>query len=145
MMTGQTPDANPQNYLRSRAAGQAALKKLSVTYPHLVKWIHQEQKLNDRTISKGDYPIQPTSVPPDFWPELQPVFWLPEFEAPRDHFRLLQNSARPLPAYLSGSSSEFYSQLVHPLTVQYFLNRDLQGARWRKPRFLRSEEHTSEL
>ena len=135
-MTGQTPDANPQNYLRSRAAGQAALKKLSVTYPHLVKWIHQEQKLNDRTISKGDYPIQPTSVPPDFWPELQPVFWLPEFEAPRDHFRLLQNSARPLPSYLSGSSSEFYSQLVHPLTVQYFLNRDLQGARWRKPRFL---------
>jgi hypothetical protein len=130
------PNANPQHYLRPPAAGRAALKKLSLNYPHPVKWIHQEQKLNDRTISKGDYPIQPTSVPPDFWPEQQPVFWLPEFEAPKDQFRLLQNAARPLPWYLSGSSSEFYSQLVHPLTVEYFLSRDLKGARWRSPRFL---------
>lgn len=136
MTTGKTPDPDPQTYLRSRAAGRAALRKLRLSYPDPVKWIHQEQTLNDRTISKGDYPIQPTSVPPDFWPEVQPVFWLPEFEAPRDHFRLLQNSARPLPRYLSGSSSEFYSQLVHPLSVQYFLKRDLHGARWRKPRFL---------
>jgi len=136
MMTGKIPAANPQHYLRTPAAGRAALKKLSLNYPDPVKWIHQEQELNDRTISKGDYPIQPTSVPPDFWPELQPVFWLPEFEAPKDHFRLFQNPTRPLPWYLSGSSSEFYSHLVHPLTVQYFLNRDMKCARWRNPRFL---------
>ena len=135
-MSGQTPNANPQHYLRSPAAGRAALKKLSLNYPDPVKWIHQEQKLNDRTISKGDYPIQPTSVAPEFWPELQPVFWLPEFEAPRDQFRLFQNPTRTLPWYLSGSSSEFYSQLVHPLTVRYFLNRKMKGARWRSPRFL---------
>jgi siderophore synthetase component len=41
-----------------------------------------------------------------------------------------------LPWYLSGSSSEFYSHLVHPLSVSYFLNCDLKGAQWRKPRFL---------
>src|SRR6266478_1603569 len=131
MMTGKIPNANPQHYLRPPAAGRAALKKLSLNYPDLVKWIHQEQTLNDRTISKGDYPIQPTSVPPDFWPEQQPVFWLPEFEASRDRFRLFQNPTRPLPWYLAGSSSESYSQLVHPLSVQYFLNRDMKGARWR--------------
>lgn len=136
MMTGKIPDANPQHYLRPPAAGRAALKKLSLNYPDPVKWIHQEQKLNDRAVSKGDYPIQPTSVAPDFWPEQQPVFWLPEFEAPRDQFRLFQNPTRPLPWYLSGSSSEFYSHLVHPLTVPYFLNRDMKGARWRNPRFL---------
>jgi len=136
MMTGKIPNANPQHYLRPPAAGRAALKKLSLNYPDLVKWIHQEQTLNDRTISKGDYPIQPTSVPPDFWPEQQPVFWLPEFEASRDRFRLFQNPTRPLPWYLAGSSSESYSQLVHPLSVQYFLNRDMKGARWRNPRFL---------
>ena len=136
MMTGKIPDADPQHYLYSRAAGRAALRKLSVNYPDPVKWIHQEQKLNDRTISKGDYPIQPNSVPSDFWPERQPVFWLPEFEAPRDHFRLFQNPTGALPWYLSGSSSEFYSQVLHPLTVQYFLNRDMKGARWRNPRFL---------
>ncbi len=135
-MTGKIPDANPQHYLLPRAAGRAALKKLSLNYPDPVKWIHQEQKLNDRTVSKGDYPIQPTSVPSDFWPELQPVFWLPEFEAPKDQFRLFRNPTRPLPWYLSGSSSEFYSHLVHPLTVQYFFNRNMKGARWRRPRFL---------
>ena len=135
-MTGRIPDANPQHYLRPRAPGRAALKKLSLNYPDPVKWIHQEQKLNDRTVSKGDYPIQPTSVARDFWPELQPVFWLPEFEAPREQFRLFQNPTRPLPWYLAGSSSELYSHLVHPLTVQYFLNRDMKGARWRNPRFL---------
>ncbi len=136
MMTSKIPNANPQHYLRSRAAARAALKKLSLNYPGPVKWIHQEQTLNDRTISKGDYPIQPTSVPPDFWPELQPVFWLPEFEAPRDDFRLLQKPTRPVPWYFSGSSSEYYSNLVHPLSVQYFCNRDLEGVRWRSPRFL---------
>lgn len=135
-MTGKTPNANPQHYLLPTAAGRAAVKKLSLNYPHPVKWIHQEQKLNDRTISKGDYPIQPTSVPPDFWPEQQPVFWLPEFEAPKDQFRLLRTAARPLPWFLSGSSSEFYCQLVHPLTVEYYLGRDLKGVRWRSPRFL---------
>src|SRR6266403_4704876 len=136
MITGKRPAANPQHYLLPRETGLAALKKLSLNYPDPVKWIHQEQKLNDRKVIKGDYPIQPTSVPPDFWPELQPVFWLPEFEAPRDQFRLFQNPTRPLPWYLSGSSSEFYSHLVHPLTVQYFLDRDMKGARWRNPRFL---------
>ena len=135
-MLGKIPDANPQHYLLPRAAGRAALKKLSSNYQDPVKWIHQEQKLNDRTVSNGDYPIQPTSVPPRFWPELQPVFWLPELEAPMDQFRLFQNPARPLPWYLSGSNPEFYSHLVHPLTVQYFLTRDMKGVRWRKPRFL---------
>jgi hypothetical protein len=135
-MTSKLPNANPQHYLRPRAAGRAALRKLNLNYPDPVKWIHQEQTLNDRTIVKGDYPIQPTSVPHDFWPELQPVFWLPEFEAPRDQFRLFQNPTRSLPWYLSGSSSDYYSHLVHPLSVQYFLNRELKGARWRNPRFL---------
>jgi hypothetical protein len=136
MMPGKIPDANPQHYLRPRAAARAALKKLSLHYPDPVKWIQQEQQLNDRTVSKSDYPIKPTSVAPDFWPELQPVFWLPEFEAPRDQFRLFQNPTRPLPWYLAGTGSEVYSQLVHPLTVRYFLNRDLKGARWKNPRFL---------
>jgi hypothetical protein len=136
MMTARKPNANPQYYLLPRAASRAALQKLSLNYPDLVKWIHQEQKLNDRTIAQGDYPIQPTSVAPDFLPERQPVFWLPEFEAPRDQFRLYQNPQRPLPWFLSGSSSDFFSHLVHPLTVGYFLGRDLRGARWRTPRFL---------
>jgi hypothetical protein len=136
MTTSKKPNANPQHYLLPSAAGRAALKKLSLSSPHLVKWIYQEQRLNDRTLSKGDYPILPKSVPPEFWPEQQPVFWLPEFEAPRDQFRLLQNPTRSLPGYLSGSSSELYSNPVHPLTVQYFLDRDLKGARWRASRFL---------
>lgn len=112
------------------------MKKLSLNYPDPVKWIHQEQRLNDRTISKGDYPIQPTSVPPEFRPERQPVFWLPEFEGPKDQFRLFQNPTRALPWYLSGSSSGFYSHLVHPLSVQYFLGRNMKGIRWREPRFV---------
>jgi hypothetical protein len=130
------PNPDPQHYLRPRAAARAALRKLSLTYPDPVRWIHQEQTLNNRTIAEGDYPIKPTSVPPEFWPERQPVFWLPEFEAPRNQFRVFQNRAHPLPWYLSGSSSEVYSHLVHPLSVPYFLNRDLKGARWRNPRFL---------
>ncbi len=130
------PNPDPQHYLRPRAAGRAALRKLSLTYPDPVKWIHQEQTLNDRTTAEGDYPIEPTSVRPEFWPERQPVFWLAEFEAPRDRFRLFRNSTHPLPWYLSGSSSEVYSHLVHPVSVPYFLNRELKGARWRKPRFL---------
>lgn len=136
MTKRKLPNANPQHYLLPRAAGRAALRRLSLNYPAAVKWIHQEQTLNDRTIAKGDYPIQPTSVPPDFWPEQQPVFWLPEFEAPRDQFHLFQNPTRSLPWYLSGSSSDYYSNLVHPLSVRYFLSRDLKGARWRNPRFL---------
>lgn len=131
-----TPNPDPQHYLRSRAAGRAALRKLGLTYPDSVRWIHQEQTLNDRTIAAGDYPIKPTSVPHAFWPERQPVFWLPEFEAPRNRFRLFQNSERPLPWYLSGSGSQSYSHLVHPLSVRYFLNRDLKEVRWRSPRFL---------
>jgi hypothetical protein len=131
-----TPNPDSQHYLRPRAAGRAALRKLSLTYPDPVKWIHQEQTLNDRATCESDYSIKPTSVPPEFWPERQPVFWLPEFEAPRDQFRLFQNRPQPLPWYLSGSSSDFYSHLVHPLSVPYFLNRDLKGARWRNPRFL---------
>ena len=130
------PNPDPQHYLRPDAAGRAALRKLSLTYPDPVRWIHQEQTLNDRTTNEGDYPISPTSVPPEFWPERQPVFWLAEFEAPRDQFRLFRNPTHPLPWYLSGSGSEFYSHLVHPLSVPYFLNRDLKGARWRNPRFL---------
>jgi hypothetical protein len=135
-MNRKTPNANPHHYLRTRAAGRAALQKLSLNYPDPVKWIHQEQKLNDRTTAEGDYPIHPSSVPPDFWPEQQPVFWLPEFEAPRDQFRLFQNPTCPLPWYLNGSTSGHYSHLVHPLSVQYFLNRDMKGVRWRSPRFL---------
>jgi IucA / IucC family len=131
-----TPNPDPQHYLRRRAAGRAELRKLSLIYPAPVRWIHQEQTRNDRTIAEGDYPIKPTSVPPEFWPERQPVFWLPEFEARRDQFRLFQNSTQPLPWYLSGSSSEVYSHLVHPLSVPYFLRRDLKGVRWRNPRFL---------
>lgn len=132
-----TPNPNPQHYLRPPAAGRAALRKLGLTYSYATRWLHQEQKLNDRTIPEGDYPIEPTLVPPEFWPEREPVFWLPEFEAPRDQFRLFQNHpTHPLPWYLLGSSSEFYSHLVHPLSVAYFLNRDLKTAKWRKPRFL---------
>src|SRR5260370_33743882 len=108
MMTGKIPDANPQHYLLPRAAGRAALKKLSWNYPDPVKWIHQEQKLNDRTVRKGDYPIKPSSVPSDFWPALQPVFWLPEFEAPKVPSRLFRNHSRPLPCSLSRSRSKFY-------------------------------------
>jgi len=136
MMKGKIPSANPKHYLRPPAAGRAALKKLGLNYPDPVSWIHQEQTLNDRTIAPGDYPIQPTSVASDFWPELQPVFWLAEFEAPQDQFRLFQNPTCPLPWYLRGSTSEYYSHLVHPLSVQYFLDRDLTGVRWRSPRFL---------
>lgn len=136
MMTGKRPNANPQRYLCSPAASRAALRKLSLTYPDPVKWIHQEQTLNDRAICEGDYPINPTLVPPEFWPERQPVFWLPEFEAPRDQFRLFHNyPTQPLPWHFSGSRSEFYSHLVHPLSVQYFLKRALKGVRWRDPRF----------
>lgn len=135
-MTGRIPNANPRHYLRPPAAGRAALKKLSLNYPDPVKWIQQEQRLNDRTISVGDYPIQPTSVPPEFRPEQQPVFWLPEFEAPEEQFRLYQNPKRALPWYLSGTSPGFYSHPVHPLSVRYFLNRGMKGARWREPRFL---------
>ena len=135
-MTGKKPNATPEHYLRSPVAARAALKRLSLNYPDPVNWIHQEQTLNDRTIAKGDYPIQPTSVPLDFWPEHQPVFWLPEFEAPGDQFRLYQNPTRPLPWYLSASNSEGHSHVVHPLSVQYFLNRDLKGVRWKSPRFL---------
>lgn len=136
MTTGKIPDANPQSYLLPSAAGQAALKKLGLNYPDPVKWIYQEQKLNDRTTCEEDYPIEPKSVPPDFWPEMQPVFWLPEFEAPKHQFRLFQNPTRPLPWYLSDCGSGCFSHLVHPLSVQYFLNRRMKGASWRKPRFL---------
>ena len=136
VITGKIPSANPQDYLRPSAAARAALKQLSLSYPDPVKWIHQEQKLNDRIISKGDYPIEPTSLPPDFWPELQPVFWLPEFEAPKEQFRLFQNPTRSLPWYLLGSSSESYANLVHPLTLQYLLGRNIKGAKWSSPRFL---------
>jgi hypothetical protein len=136
MITGKKPNPNPQHYLCSPAASRAALRKLSLTYPDPVKWIHQEQTLNDRVISEGDYHIEPTSVPPEFWPERQPVFWLPEFEAPQDQFRLFQSRTQPLPWYLSGSRSDLYSHVVHPLSVPYFLNRDLKGVRWRSPRFL---------
>ena len=101
-----------------------------------MKWIHQEQNLNDRTQNKEWHSIEPTSVPPEFWPERQPVFWLPEFEAPKDQLRLFRNPAQLLPWYLEGSRPEFYSYLVHPLTVRYFLARDIAGARWKKPRFL---------
>src|SRR5215831_16133673 len=135
-MTGKVPNANAQQYLLTRAAGRAALKKLSLSYPHPVKWIQQEQTLNDRVTCEGDYPISPNSVPPDFWPELQPVFWLPEFEAARDQFRLVRNPARPLPWYLTGSRDGCYSHVVHPLSVSYFLGRRLKKTRWRKPRFL---------
>ena len=130
------PNPDPRHYLRSRAAGRAALRKLSLTYPDPVSWIHQEQTLNDRTTAAGDYPIKPTSVPPEFWPEREPVFWLAEFEAPRDQFRLFQKPTQLLPWYLSGSNPEFYAHLVHPLSIPYFLRRDLQGVRWRNPRFL---------
>jgi hypothetical protein len=136
MMTRKLPNANPRHYLLSRAAGQAALAKLSLNYPDPVRWIHQEQTLNDRTTCEDDYPIHPGSVPTNFWPESQPVFWLPEFEAPQNDFRLFQNPMRPLPWYFSGSSSELYSHLVHPLTVHYFLNRKMKGVSWRNPRFL---------
>jgi ferric iron reductase FhuF-like transporter/IucA/IucC family protein len=136
MMSRKKPNANPQSYLLPSAAGQAALKKLRLNYPDAVKWIYQEQKLNDRTTSEEDYPIEPKSVPPDFWPEMQPVFWLPEFEAPKHEFRLFQNPACQLPWYLSGRSSGCFSHLVHPLSVQYFLNRGMKGASWKEPRFL---------
>jgi len=127
---------SPLAHLRSPAAGRAALKRLGANYPDPVQWIDREQRLNDRTSSEEYSSIQPTSVPPEFWPERQPVFWLPEFEAPKDQFRLYRNPARPLPWYLEGSRPEFYSYLVHPLTVQYFVDRDIEGARWKKSRFL---------
>jgi hypothetical protein len=135
-MTANIPEVRPQHYLRSPAVGGAALKKLSLTYPYHVKWIHQEQKLNDRTIGEEDYPIQPNSLAPEFWPERGPVFWLPEFEAPKQQFRLWQNPLGSLPGYLSETLSYTYSYLVHPFTVEYFLNRGLTGARWKEPRFL---------
>ena len=135
-MKGKSPNTNPRRYLLRPRAAQAALKKLSLTYPHPVKWIHQEQTLNERTTCEADYPIHPKSVPAEFWPERQPVFWLPEFDAPKEQFRVVQNPARPLPWYLSERSSHSYAFLVHPLTVQYFLDRDLKQARWRSPRFL---------
>jgi IucA/IucC family protein len=130
------PNTSPGHYLLSPVAARAALKKLSFKYPHLAKWIYCEQKLNNRTVPKGDYPIQPTSVPADFWPELQPVFWLAEFEAPRDLFYLFHNAARSLPWYFCDSSSETYSHLVHPLSARYFLSRKMEGAEWKSPRFL---------
>lgn len=130
------PHANPQSYLRSPAAGLAALKKLSLTYPYHVKWIRQEQGLNDRTIGEEDYPIQPNSLAREFWPEQRPVFWLPEFEAPKEQFRIWQNPLGRLPGYLSDPGSGAYSYLVHPFTVEYYLNRRLTGVRWKKPRFL---------
>jgi hypothetical protein len=136
MMQDKTPNARPEHYLLPRAAGLAALQKLSLKHPDPINWIHQEQTLNDRVTCKGDYPIEPSSVPSDFWPERQPVFWLPEFEAPRDQFRLLQNPARPLPWYISGASSGWFSHLVHPLTMQYFLSREIGNVRWRAARFL---------
>ena len=136
MRTGEIPDANAGHYLLSHATGRAALKKLSLRYPDRVRWIELEQNFNDRTTCKGDYPIQPLSVPTDFWPERQPVFWLPEFAAPKDQFRLLQNPKCSLPWYFSGSTSDSYSHLVHPLSVSYFLSRRLTDARWKKPRFL---------
>jgi len=74
MMRGKAPNANPRHYLLTRAAGRAALDKLSLRYPDPVKWIHQEQTLNDRIVRKGDYPIHPTSVPSDFWPEVNRFF-----------------------------------------------------------------------
>lgn len=137
-MPCKLPNTNPRHYLRPPAAGRAALKKLGLNYPDPVQWIHQEQRLNDRTIRTGDYPIHPSSVPPDFRPEQQPVFWLPEFEAPAEQFRLFQNPKHALPWYLSGSSAGFYAHLVHPLSVSYFLNRGMKGVRWREPRFLAS-------
>lgn len=135
-MKGKLPDANPGHYLLSRRAGLAALNKLSLNYPDPVKWIHQEQNLNDRTICEEDYSIEPKSVPPDFWPEMQPVFWLPEFEAPKNEFRLFQNPTKPVPWYLSAGSSSFFSHPVHPLSVNYYLSRKMKSARWRTPRFL---------
>jgi|SRR5215831_6883612 len=136
MRISERPDANPGRYLLSRRAGRAALRKLGLHYPDPVKWIDREQQLNDRITCKGDYPIHPISVPVDFWPEQQPVFWLPEFEAPKDQFRLLKNPMRSLPWYFLGANPDFYSHLVHPLTVNYFLSRGLKDARWKKPRFL---------
>ena len=123
-------------YLRPPAAARAALEALGTRYPDLVKWIHQEQRVNDRLTSDDDFSLHPAAIPPDFWPERQPVFWLAEFEAPRDRFRFYRNPARPVPWYLAGRRSTLYSHLVHPLSVQYFLARDMQGARWRSPRFL---------
>ena len=135
-MTSNLPPAKPQYYLRSPAAGRAALKKLGSTHPCHVQWIHQEQRLNDRTIGEEDYQIQPNSLAPEFWPERRPVFWLAEFEAPKEQFRLWQNPIGSLPGYLSDALSDSYSYLVHPFTVEYFRNRRLSGARWKDPRFL---------
>ena len=130
------PRESPLSHLRPPAAGRAALEKLGAKYPDLVSWIDQEQRLNDRIQSTEYCSIEPTRVPPEFWPERQPVFWLPELEAPKDRFRFFRNPARPLPWYLEGSRPDFYSYLVHPLSVRYFLARDVKGARWKKPRFL---------
>ena len=136
VMNGKLPHANPRHYLLSPGEGRAALTKLGLNYPDPVKWIHQEQTLNDRTTCEEDYPIEPKSVPPDFWPEKQPVFWLAEFEAPKDEFRLFQNPTKSLPWYLSDGRSASFSHLVHPLSVPYFLSRKMKAARWKAPRFL---------
>ena len=130
------PNTDPHRYLLSHTEAQAALDNLCLHYADLANWIHQEQSLNPRTVRPGHYPIEPTSVPRDFWPEQRPVFWLPEFEAPQGDFRLFHNPARPLPWYFSGSSPDVYSHLIHPLSVQYFLDRQLKRARWRTPRFI---------
>jgi len=122
--------------LLSPSSGQAALNKLNRTYEDAVRWVYQEQKLNDRAVREGDYPIHPKSVPVKFWPEQQPVFWLPEFEAPSDQFRVFQSTSQPLPWYFRGTSEKSYSQLVHPLTVKYFVTRKMGSVRWKKPRFL---------
>jgi hypothetical protein len=131
-----SPSADPAYYLLSPTAAQTALKKLSRDYENAGRWIYQEQKLNDRAVREGDYPIHPNSVPVKFWPEQQPVFWLPEFEAPNDHFRVFQSTNKPLPWYLKGRNTKAYSHAVHPLTVKYFVNRKLESVSWKKPRFL---------
>lgn len=135
-MSPRNANPNPHHYLLTRSAATAALNKLGRSFPDAVKWIHNEQTLNDRAVCAEDYPIQPTSVQPDFWPERQPVFWLPEFQSPLDDCRLLKNPTRDLPWYLAGPTPATYSHLVHPLTVNYYLTRNLNGSRWTEPRFL---------
>ncbi|HEY6805364.1 MAG TPA: ferric iron reductase [Pyrinomonadaceae bacterium] len=130
------PPSDPTHYLLSPSSGQAALNRLSRHYEDAVRWVYQEQKLNDRAVREGDYPIHPKSVPLKFWPEAQPVFWLPEFEAPHDHFRVFQSTSRSLPWYFRGTDGKSYSQLVHPLTVKYFVSRKIDSVSWKKPRFL---------
>ena len=130
------PNTDPHVYLLPRTEAQSALDNLCLHYADLANWIHQEQTLNPRTVRPGHYPIAPTSVPPEFRPEQQPVFWLPEFEAPKDDFRLFRNPARPMPWYFSGSTADVYSHLVHPLSVPYFVDRQMKRARWPTPRFI---------